>query len=387
MKNKKSIQISLIVICLMLLTSLAPVLMSTENTQPQNTLTLNSNVFQSRIINDNETAPIISNPIPSDGEVNVSINLSHLEFTLNDPQGLNMSYTVKTSPDIGSSFAIDIVNGTYSVNISNLEYATQYLWCVNVTNEQTPRSWTNETFNFTTVDEEVEPTLSIEIITPQQDSFYFQNKQMNLIPVQDKTIVYGKITLQAQVSSDIEIEKVEFEITNPIRTVTYTAENTSDEAIYIFNWDLMELKSPFIGTDTTITVIVTDVEGNTATDEIDIFKWRFHPLLFVAGAAFVLNPNTKLVRSPQGYTVVRGLVFNPRVQGKTMTFRAIRLHYTKVGLFQTENGVLIGNKCSINTKSPNVQVSMGPFGMVSWVFIVYRGTSLEQPGLFQFFKR
>jgi hypothetical protein len=77
MKNKKSIQISLIVICLMLLTSLAPVLMSTENTQPQNTLTLNSNVFQSRIINDNETAPIISNPIPSDGEVNVSINLSH----------------------------------------------------------------------------------------------------------------------------------------------------------------------------------------------------------------------------------------------------------------------------------------------------------------------
>lgn len=386
MKNKKSIQISLIVICLILLTSLAPVLMSTDNTQPINTPSLNSDLIEQPISSKNDTAPMISDPVPSDGEVNVSIALTHLEFTLTDPQGLNMSYTVETSPDIGSDAAVDVVNGTYLVNISNLTYATTYNWTVTVTNiNLSLLGETVETFSFTTEDEPYSE-LSVVITKPELNSFYFNDKKYPIIQLDGRPFAYGPITLEAEVSSVYEVEKVEFIITNPIRKSIYSANKTS-EGTYSFHWKLLDTSSPLIGLETTIEVRVTDSQGNTANDSIDLFKWRIHPVLFVTGAAFLLNPNTKLVRSPQGYTIVRGLVFNPRVQGRTMTFRAIRLHYTKVGLFQTENGVLIGNRCSVNTNSPNVQISMGPFGMVSWVFITYRGTSLEQPGLFQFFRK
>ena len=103
----------------------------------------------------------------------------------------------------------------------------------------------------------------------------------------------------------------------------------------------------------------------------------------MAGVAAVLNPNTKLLRSLSGYTIVRGFVFNIKHTGETVTFCAIRLHYTKVKLLSTESGVIHLKKCTIPTNLPDMQFSMGPFGAVSWIFCTYRGTSLEQPTFFQ----
>ncbi|MFO7676970.1 MAG: hypothetical protein R6V50_01090 [Thermoplasmatota archaeon] len=382
MKNKKYIQLSLVMICLILLTSLGPVIMyTTTGADQQTSLIPNTDISQQRIVGDylnlNMEAPNVTDPYPPDGAENISINITHLQFTLSDPQGLNMSYTVQTYPDIGSDNASEVSNGTYNVTVSNLIYATTYTWYVNVTNEVNPRAWTNETFTFTTEDDEVEPELSIKITKPEKNSFYFRDNKMNILNPQDKTIIYGPITIVAEVTSDINVSEVIFYIGNR----EYTPEMES-EGIYTLEW------KPFLSfIDQTIKVKVTDIEDNIAEDEINVVKWRFHPMLWLAGAAFILNPNTKLVRTPQGYTIIRGFIFNPRMQGKSMTFRAIRLHYTKVGLFQTENGVLVGQRCSINTNSPNIQIAMGPFGMVSWVFIVYRGTSLEQPGLFRILRR
>jgi hypothetical protein len=91
--------------------------------------------------------PIISNPIPTDGEKEVFTDITQLQFTLKDFQGDPMDYTVQTSPDIGSASATHVPDGTYVVPVSGLEVGTSYRWFVNVTDGT---HWTRETLSFET---------------------------------------------------------------------------------------------------------------------------------------------------------------------------------------------------------------------------------------------
>ncbi len=95
-----------------------------------------------------ETAePIVSDIIPADDARHVHLPLSELVFTLHDNQGDPMDYTVETVPDIGSFSGTGVENGEYSVAVSDVAYATQYTWFVNVTDGE---YWTNEQYTFTT---------------------------------------------------------------------------------------------------------------------------------------------------------------------------------------------------------------------------------------------
>ncbi|MBE3139692.1 MAG: hypothetical protein IMZ53_03810, partial [Thermoplasmata archaeon] len=78
-------------------------------------------------------APIISNPIPADGERDVPMDIPSLQFTLKDYQGDAMDYTVETSPNIGSGQQNGVHDGTYTVPVSGLTYGATYLWYVNAT--------------------------------------------------------------------------------------------------------------------------------------------------------------------------------------------------------------------------------------------------------------
>jgi len=92
-------------------------------------------------------APIISNPSPADGERDVPMDLSQLQFTLKDYQGDAMEYTVQTSPNIGSDHKVGVHDGTYTVPVSGLTYGATYLWYVNVTDGT---HWTRKIFSFET---------------------------------------------------------------------------------------------------------------------------------------------------------------------------------------------------------------------------------------------
>ncbi len=94
-----------------------------------------------------KVAPIVSDPDPEDGERYVSIDLPQLSFRLNDLQGDLMDYTVETSPDIGSGSASNVDDGTYSIDISSLDYTTDYAWYVNVTDG---KHWKHKEFHFFT---------------------------------------------------------------------------------------------------------------------------------------------------------------------------------------------------------------------------------------------
>jgi len=94
-----------------------------------------------------EVAPIVYDPNPEDGERYISINQSSLSFHLGDPQGDLMEYSVETSPDIGSGSGSDVSDGTYSIDISNLDYSQEYKWYVNVTDGD---NWKHMVFTFQT---------------------------------------------------------------------------------------------------------------------------------------------------------------------------------------------------------------------------------------------
>ena len=92
-------------------------------------------------------APIISNPSPEDGERDVPMDLTQLQFSLKDYQGDAMEYTVQTSPNIGSDHKVGVHDGTYTAPISGMTYGATYRWYVNVTDGA---HWTRKLFSFET---------------------------------------------------------------------------------------------------------------------------------------------------------------------------------------------------------------------------------------------
>lgn len=111
-------------------------------------------------------APVVSDPHPRDNQQFVPITTSNLSFTITDYQEDPISWTVETSPDIGSGSGTHVNNGQYSVPISGLQYFTQYTWFVNATDGE---FWMRRTFSFTTTSEGI---LGIE---PSDDTTIHHN--------------------------------------------------------------------------------------------------------------------------------------------------------------------------------------------------------------------
>ncbi len=92
---------------------------------------------------------VISNPSPSNGATDVSVDLSELNVTINNPEGDNFNWTIETSPDIGSASASGDSNGTKTCSVSGLDFNTTYTWYVNATDNGSG-STGSEVYTFTT---------------------------------------------------------------------------------------------------------------------------------------------------------------------------------------------------------------------------------------------
>ncbi|HWR63814.1 MAG TPA: DUF2341 domain-containing protein [Candidatus Thermoplasmatota archaeon] len=92
-------------------------------------------------------SPAVSDVLPVDGDRYVPVSQGFLRFHLRDPQNDLMSYTVETSPFIGSGSGSGVSEGDISVPISGLDVMTEYRWFVNVTDGVNP---TSEAFWFRT---------------------------------------------------------------------------------------------------------------------------------------------------------------------------------------------------------------------------------------------
>jgi len=98
-------------------------------------------------ITDNAGDFILSNENPPTGSTTIPITTSTLNVTIQHSQNYAFSYTIQTTPHIGSCAAQNQSNGQKTCTITNLNYSTTYTWYVNVTDGTIT---TNQTYIFTT---------------------------------------------------------------------------------------------------------------------------------------------------------------------------------------------------------------------------------------------
>jgi len=248
---------------------------------------------------------------------------------MSDPEGDTFTWSIDCSNGDTNS-ATGASNGTKSIALSGLAYATTYKVWVNATDPTGSNTYMRRWYTFTTGQA---PAINVVITKPLPDTFYFNDVDRH-IALPGNTIVYGKITITINVTSETDITKVEFfvdgkPLTDSDPTTPYTC---VWQPIIQFNANL-SLKR-------IIKVIVYDAENNSASAEVNITKWRFHPLPFIlAGASYA----SRLVL----HTTVVGIFLNVQQSGNRITsFYALRANYKTVGLFERTRGVLNFKHCT-----------------------------------------
>lgn len=205
-----------------------------------------------------------SQPIPDDGETNVNIT-TDLWWTGGDPDPddsvlYDVYFGTNTTPVVVSQNQSE---NTYDPGVLN--YDTTYYWRI-VSWDTSNASTEGDLWMFTTQSEAGE--LTVTITKPLENSFYLRNRRLISLPRQ--TIVYGPITITAEVTSDASVDRVEFYIDGKLKV-------SDDAAPYSYRW------APVRCFKHDIMVKAYDTNNQVASDEITVFKWRLHPLLIAAG--------------------------------------------------------------------------------------------------------
>jgi hypothetical protein len=202
-----------------------------------------------------------------------------------------------------------------------------------------------------------EGTISVIITKPLEKSFYFQDEKRFKLP--QRTIIYGDITITANVTTDAEVDRVEFYIDGTLENVTTTAP-------YNYTWS-PTIQFNGLSLQHTIKVIAYDTNGKNMSAELNVTKWRFHVLPFVLAAAVVA---TKLVP----HTTIRGFVFKMEQTGLGLSFFALRIHYKTVGPLTSAQGVLHLKNCRVGMLlGPITMIKFGLFRSFAWIELTCLG--------------
>jgi len=206
-----------------------------------------------------------SEPNPENGETNVSI-MANLEWIGGDPDPddivlYDVYFGLTPTPDLVSA---NQSATTYDPGV--LTYETSYYWRI-VSWDTRNVSAEGDLWQFTTETEE-HGEIMVNIMCPLENSFYIRNQRLFSLP--QTTIVYGPITITAEVTADSEVTRVEFYIDGRLK-------KTDLIPPYTYRW------APLLCFKHVITVKAYDAESHIASDEITVFKWRIHPLILWSG--------------------------------------------------------------------------------------------------------
>ena len=206
-----------------------------------------------------------SEPNPKNGESNVSI-MANLEWIGGDPDPddivlYDVYFGMTPTPALVSA------NQSATTYDPALMYGVTYYWRI-VSWDTHNASTEGELWQFTTETEE-QPGITVNITRPLGNSFYLRNRRLFSLP--GATIVYGPMTITAEVTADSEVARVEFFIDGKLK-------KTDLIPPYTYRW------APLLCFKHVITVKAYDAESHIASDEITVFKWRLHPLILWSGA-------------------------------------------------------------------------------------------------------
>ncbi|HWR64167.1 MAG TPA: Ig-like domain-containing protein [Candidatus Thermoplasmatota archaeon] len=301
----------------------------------------------------NNPPNIPSNPVPTNGSTGISIS-SILSWTGGDPDNDTVKYDVyfgntSTPPNVSNNQSSPSYNPS-----PDLSYNTMYYWKI-VAWDINNASTVGPLWHFTTGQE---GPISVTITKPAVGKFYFNDAEKSL-SLGGMTIVYGKITITVNVTSEFNITKIEYFVDDDL----ISEENTSDLTCF---WQPLIQFNRALSLKRTIKVIVYDSEGNNASANITITKWRFHPLPWIiAGMAIA----SRLVL----HTTVVGLFYNVQESRFSVSFYAIRAHYKTVGPFQMRKGNIHFKHCTGGVLiGPTTLTKMGlfhKFAIGSFTFI------------------
>jgi hypothetical protein len=250
-----------------------------------------------------------------------------------------------------------------SYDPGDFEFNTTYYWRI-VAWDNNNASTVGDLWHFATIQES---PLTVTITKPLENKFYFMDEERN-IALSGNTIVYGKITLTANVTSSTNVTKVEFYADGNL-----LGEDTSEP--YTWFWQPL-IQFNGLSLKRTIKVIAYDSEGNNASAEINITKWRFHPLPWILAG---ISLASRLVL----HTTVVGVFFNVQESRFSVSFYALRAHYKTVGPFQKRKGVVHFKHCTGGILiGPTTLTKIGPFhkfAIGSFTFI--GGLNAEKIGI------
>jgi hypothetical protein len=212
-----------------------------------------------------------NNPSPYNGAINVNIS-TDLGWSGGDPDsGDSVRYDVY----FGTSSTPVLVSSNQSIltyNLGTLVYETAYFWRI-VSWDSHDTSTKGPLWSFTT-QSEGEQGIVVNITRPLENSLYIRN--LRLLSLRRTTVVYGPITIKAKVMADSEVDRVEFYIDGKLR-------KTDTREPYTYRW------APLRCFKHVITVTAYDINSNTASDEVTVFKWRLHPILLLSGAYVLIS--------------------------------------------------------------------------------------------------
>ncbi len=300
--------------------------------------------------------------MPDNNSTGISIGTT-VSWNCSDYDGDTLSYDVflgpTTSPPKVSS---NQAGKTYKPS-PDLAFNTTYYW--RIVAKDANDSTSGPLWHFTTG---VESPITVTIITPLPGKIYIGGAERLTLPG-NNTIVYGGITIEANVTSSKDIDRVEFLIDGVVKI-------TDNETPYTYDWKpLIQFNSAF-SLKRTITVIAYDSDNVSASANITVTKWRFHPLPWImAGVALA----SRLIL----HTTVVGVFYNVQQSRFSVSFFTLRAHYKTVGPFQMRKGNIHFKTCSGGrTIGPMTLTYLGPFHRLAIGSFTFSGNvNAERIGL------
>jgi hypothetical protein len=292
------------------------------------------------------TPPVFGTPSPTNGSINTPLSLTW-SIPISDPDGDSFSWTIQCSNGQKNN-GTGASNGTKSLPLLGLAYSTTYKVWVNATDPTGSNLYTRKWYTFKTKQTQ---GINVIITKPIQGMFYFNdNSGKNITLLGNNTIVYGKITIEANVNSTTDVAWVEFKVDGKL-----IKNGNVTKAPYTVLWQPIIQFNSAISLKRTITVIAYDSEGNNATANITITKWRFHPLPWIVAGIAVAS---RLVL----HTTVVGLFYNVQQSRFSVSFYALRAHYKTVGPLQMRKGNIHFKHCTGGILiGPTTLTKIGPF--------------------------
>lgn len=284
---------------------------------------------------------------PGNGTVNIAVT-TVLSWVGGDPDGDDVTYDVYFGTSSNPSKVLPGNQTTTSYDpIGDLAFETTYYWRI-VAWDNNKVSTAGPLWHFKTRGEE---SFTVTITKPIMGAFYMNDVEKMTFSG-NNTIVYGKITIEANVTSDADIDYVVF-------LVDGKEIGNDSTAPYSVTWQPIIQFSSALSLKRTITVKAVDIDGYNTSANITITKWRFHPLPWIlAGLALA----SRLIL----HTTVVGIFFNVQESRFSVSFYALRAHYKTVGPFQMRKGNIHFKSCSGGRLiGPSTLTTLGPFHRIA----------------------